>query len=157
MSISAINSVSFSGKRLTKNGNEYDKTNAGKYIGMGVGTAAGAGFGLKVYHDVTKAINEAGNDLENGIKDVLEDTFTSIKNRFSGLAQNTGTAVETNIDEVTEMSMRMVGKVFKVVPVVLGLGGLLAGLGLGAITDGIINHTRAKKADNAAKTETENK
>ncbi len=75
MSISAINSVSFSGKRLTKNGNEYDKTNAGKYIGMGVGTAAGAGFGLKVYHDVTKAINEAGNDLENGIKDVLGGYF----------------------------------------------------------------------------------
>ena len=53
MSISAINSVSFSGKRLTKNGNEYDKTNAGKYIGMGVGTAAGAGFGLKVYHEMS--------------------------------------------------------------------------------------------------------
>ena len=153
MSIQSVNSISFSGKRVTKNGNEYDKTNAGKYTGMGVGAAAGAGFGIKVYHDVTKTIKEAGNEFENGVKDVLGDTLTSIKNRFSNLAQDTGTAVENNIDEITEMSMKMTQKAFKVVPVILGLGGLLAGLGLGAITDGIINHTRAKKADNTEKTE----
>lgn len=147
MSINAINSVNFTAKRVTKNGNEYDKTNVGKYAGMGVGTAAGAGFGLHVKHVINKGMKEEGKTFEELLKGVLGDTFTSLKSRLGDAAKEAETAAENGVDEVAETTLKWAKRGFKAFPVILGAGGLLAGLGLGAIADGIINHNRAKKAD----------
>ncbi len=137
MAISAINSVNFTGKRVTKNGNEYDTTNIGKYTGMGVGAAVGTGVGIKTYSAAKKALE--GVDA----KKLFEEAFTKLK---EGLEKQLG-SLEMTSEEYVESCIKASKKSSKIGIAILGLGGLLVGLGGGAIVDGVINHNRAKKAD----------
>lgn len=138
MAISAINSVNFTGKKVTKNGNEYDTTNVGKYAGMGVGAAAGTGYGLKVYNAAKKALQEVDANQ------IFEDTFTTMK---ENLDKQFGEPIEMATEEYVEACTKASKRAAKVGVGVLGIGGLLAGLGIGAIVDGVINHNRAKNAE----------
>lgn len=135
MAVDAVNSVNFQGRKgsYTKNGNEYNKTHAGRYVGMGVGALVGAGYPLYILREVQKD--------KPFFKKVLVRCRQEFKN---GLAQS-GVDVSN-----LKMSAKSVSKVLKGIPVVTGAITLLVGLGVGAIVDGIINHVRAKKADKAA-------
>ncbi len=131
MSIDAVNTVSFSGKKsYTKNGNEYEKTRAGRYIGMGVGASVGAGYPLYFIHQAQKD------------KPFLKRMLVTFRTAYKRELAKAGLDVSN-----LKLSAKTFSKGMKVFPVITGSLALLLGLGLGAIVDGIINHTRAKKAD----------
>ncbi len=134
MSIQSISAVNFTGKkRYTNNGNEYEKTNAGKYVGMGVGAAAGAGYPAYILHNMFKPENKG--ELMKLLDTYCKNFNESCKNQFG---------------QDVKLTTKTLTKCIKALPVVSGAVVLLAGLGLGAIVDGIINHNRAKKADKEA-------
>lgn len=147
MSIQSVNAINFTGKTAqTKNGNEYEKTNAGKYTGMGVGAAAGAGYGVYIINKVNKSYS---------LKKYIINAFNSGFTQFGKLGniKNTISQLEISLKEFRATRYKCLSRILKAIPAILGAVTLLAGLGVGAITDGIINHTRAKKADNTEKTE----
>ncbi len=136
MSIQSVNSVNFTGsKARTKQGNEYDKSSAGKYIGMGLGAVVGAGCtGYKV---------KKGLSSSSELKRFLINFNNSLLNSFSDISN-------ISRKEFRELRKKSIKIGIKAAPVIIGAAGLLAGLGLGAIVDGIINNVRSKKADKSA-------
>lgn len=131
MSIDAINTVSFSGKKsYTKNGNEYEKTHAGKFVGMGVGASVGAGYPLLLLHQAQKD------------KPFLKRLLVSYRNAYKKGLANAGLDVSD-----IKLSAKTLSRGLKIIPAITGAVALILGLGLGSIVDGIINHARAKNAD----------
>ncbi len=131
MSIQSVNSVNFTSKTAhTKNGNEYEKTRVGKYIGMGAGAAIGAGVPAYLLYN-------------RNYKMYLKRQLVEMRNNIMQELQKEGI-------KSSKMSAKTISKWLKAIPVVAGALTLLVGLGIGAIVDGAINHSRAKKADKIA-------
>ena len=134
MTISAVNSVSFKGKAVTDQGNEYNTCNIGKYAGAGLG-AAGTLYGaIKV---------KRGLPLLEQIVGIVEPILGDVITQFDSEATREGVAETfSNIN---------FGKIMKksciVGSVVLGTLLTLCGLGLGTLVDGGINLFRAHKAN----------
>lgn len=130
MSIQALsnNNVSFGHTKTTKKGNEYKKTHAATRTGLAVGVAA-AGYGA---YSVKLAVKQPQS------KRAIQNYILQVRESFmqSGMTKNVAGKVAKNLYKGT-------------LGVVLG-GIALTGLVLGAVTNKIINHHRASKADKAA-------
>lgn len=103
------------------------KTNLGKYIGMPVGALS-----LGAYTGIN-------------IKKVLADPqFKEIVNML--VSSDLAAKFEIPTKEFEDIITKIMKMGAKALPVIVGVVGLFAGLGIGAIVDATINHVRNKKA-----------
>lgn len=139
-SIRCVNeNPAFKSKRVTKEGNIYDKTNVGKITGSAVGATYG---GVQVYR-VAKFMNENEPLIKQFVEDCLKSIESIDKNTVDGLLS----AAEERTAAFNK-GMK-IGKV--AVASVAILATALVGLGVGALADFGINKYKAHKADKVAK------
>jgi len=144
MSISAINSVNFTGKtKVTKNGNEYEKTNACKYAGMGSGLLAGGAYGYLTANKVMKSFS-----AKKAVFASMSETYKA----FSG--KETLKAALEEVGMTAKEFKQIVAKSIKggviSAGVMAGVAACLITSCVGFIADSVINRSRAKQADKAA-------
>ena len=135
MSIDAINSVNFTGHAVTKNGNDYNKTNVGKYIG----TAAGVAWVSCPLYVITK------ND--RSYRRFVVETWDKLVSFAAEKSDAFKELRDLPRKEYRAARFEGVSHGGKVGVILATIGLPLVGLGLGAVADGIVNHFRAKKAD----------
>ena len=133
--MSTIHSVNtnFQSKGVTKNNNIYEKTNIGKYIGVGAGAVLG---GYKVYK-----INNALKfpDETNFLMNFTNSIIRQIK-EFDASAEFPKTEKMIKYGKYTAYA------------IVLAVTAAI-GLGIGAIGDSIANGIKAKRLDKAKQAE----
>lgn len=134
MAVSPINTVSFKGKSVTEQGNEYNTCNIGKYTGAGLG-AAGTLYGAIKVKSGLPILDEVAKIVEPILCDIIpqldpKSTREDVANTFSSM--NLG---------------KMLKKAGIIGTVLLGTLLTLGGLGFGTLVDGGINLFRAHKAD----------
>jgi len=124
-----IDAISFNGvPRLTKAGNEYDKTRANKVAGTLVGGAAAAGI-----------VYESKQILKN------PELFNTVRENAQKMIEKMNIKEFKNI----KMSAEDAIKGLKVGTGVMAGAAVAAGLAIGAIVDGIVNKHRKNQADKA--------
>ena len=134
MAISAVNAVSFKGKAVTDQGNEYNTCNVGKYTGAGIG-AAGTVYGAIQAKKGYSFISQMEDAIKSAISEVAEQVDP----------ESTKESVAESLEGVNIMKPT---KKYGIIGVaILGTLVTLGGLGLGTLVDGGINLFRAHKAD----------
>ena len=124
-----IDAISFNGvPRLTKAGNEYDKTRANKVAGTLVGGAAAAGI-----------VYESKQILKN------PELFNTARENAQKMMEKMNVKEFKNV----KMSAEDAIKGLKVGTGIMAGAVVAAGLAVGAIVDGIVNKHRKNQADKA--------
>lgn len=142
MAINPINvAPNFGATRVTKNGNQYEKSNYGK-LGC---TAAGLAWGGYRVYDMNKFYKqEAG-----AIKEILEYCIDGIEKVVPEFGDDLA-----KVAEQKTVLMNRIFKCFKYGGLAFGLAlPTLIGLGVGAIADSAVNKYKAHKADKEANVE----
>jgi len=142
MSINGLNNNQPAFTAKTKEGNDYDKTNAGKAVG---GTLGGIALlkGLAVTATSHKIIND------KFIKTVISEADEILLPEGKGAMVNSKSFNPTVLKKLKTFTK--IGKGSYIAGGVIG--SVIAGatlLGIGATVDKMINHHEAKKADKAA-------
>lgn len=127
-----IQAVSFGQTAVTKNGNEYQRTNTATKIGTGVGAAYG------VLNASAAGYMAAKNDLPKGFKNMFLNSYKALRELLP--AKEAKNLVKRNAKMSVAIGIPMGIIVYT-----------LVGLGIGAAVNKVINHKRAAKADAAAK------
>jgi hypothetical protein len=144
MSINGINNSQPAFTAKTKDGNDYDKTNAGKAVGGVLGGIAVA-RGLTRTAIAHKALND-----DKFLKTFCENA----KAKGTVLPDGKGVMLNSNRIKGRFESIKNMAASLKGSAVVGGvIGSVIAGTmayGLGALVDKMINNHEAKKADKAA-------
>jgi predicted hydrocarbon binding protein len=117
----------------TSKGNDYNKSNCGKYAGTAVGLGLGSHF-LYSFNKMKKA-----TDFFEAVNDVARNTIEGLSNKFDDL-KITPEELETDVPKFMKKFVNRGAFVAAAVMVALGLGA-------GAIVDSITNHFLKKSAD----------
>ncbi len=128
----AIQAVSFGQTAVTKNGNEYERTNKatkiGRNIGLGYGLLSSAAVGYKI----------ATKNPPEKFKNALISTYKNLRQSL------------LSPEEAKDVLKRS-AKAGAAIGFSIGIAlCTLVGLGIGAAINKIINHKRAAKADAVA-------
>lgn len=129
----SILSISVADRTKTKNGNEYNSTNVGKITGAAIGTSATAVVGYKM-HNAKKVL------LSDEILGLTKEGYNTV---FEELPEDMKSIVKGAIEEAP----KYLKKAMKITTIAIGSAVLLSALGLGTLSDAIINKIRAIKAD----------
>lgn len=121
------NNVAFTAR--TKKGNEYDKTNVGKYVGGTIGAGYITGFILKNKEAVKKIQDDV---LVNEYSKILKNPKFDKKIVINKLKP----FIEKNAKLIKASGLALVITAFTA-----------TGVTIGAIVDKVINHNKAKNAD----------
>lgn len=129
MNVSGVNSVNFTAK--TDKGNDYKKTKAGKTTCGIIGASL---IGINAYKMQKKGLfKKLTNHIDEQIKKNADINEYISKNP------------KANIEKFNKIFKKsIIGSFIATAAISFGLW-----VGIGAIIDGIVNHSRAKKADKA--------
>lgn len=145
MTVQAVNSINFTGKSKTTNGNEYTKSNIGKYVGTSVGLAAGLRYDYLVTKEIKKTFSP--------VKRIIVEWYNGIISKKSGMSvKDMLEECEIGIKQFRAVRKKALAFGMKTMMILTPL--LCAGvaLGVGALADKLVNTYRAKKADKANQT-----
>lgn len=140
MSVKAVSSIEFLGNKPQASKKNKNNSHLGSYVGMGVGTVAGGFCGVRTVNNIKKSFS---------LKKFLLSHFNF---GFTGMGQYVSVSdvlkdVDLSRKAFRKERYRVVSKNVKVIPFVLAALGLLAGLGVGAVADKIIDYSKSKKSD----------
>lgn len=139
----------FTSRAYTDNGNEYRRSNYGKFIGSGVGIAGGALVGYKGTNFVKEVIQIV---KEANVYETLTKSFDEfLKSR------KLEPLTEAQYTEIPQTLLKACSKWSKIIVGALAVGTALVGLGIGACGDSIANVVKRKNADKAASAENSQK
>lgn len=130
----SIQAVSFGKKAITKNGNEYNKSTVGGKAGLIAGAALSGFYGAKTVKIAKNSINA------NTIRRLYERNLSKLPNGLSFKDFAKGAVKGTKIGLISAIGL-------------LTVTTMAMCFGLGKIVDAFANKIKAKKADEAAKTE----
>lgn len=144
-----ISAISFGSNALTDKGNDYNKTNTGKYVGTGLGATYAS-------YNIYKNIKFKNLPMGEKIKQV-EQMLDKVKTKAEKFGQFFDKSFKFDKKDMPNISkaeiQKLIEKNEKYFNLKLGrifVVTSLMGLGLGAITDAIINNSRQKHADKLA-------
>ena len=138
MSVDIVSATQIMTPQKTAKGNDYKKSNIGKYVGTTAGIATGGHF-LYTLHKAQKgtalweAVNETAITTINKLSEILGD-------------------VQFSPEELSDEIPKYIKKIFKIGGPAIAAGIVALGLGVGAIADTITNHFIRKSADKKAET-----
>jgi len=128
----SIQAVSFGKQAVTKNGNVYDKTNLGGKVGAAVGAGYATYAGIKTAKLLKSIDANALGDMYRAVQGSLPQEAKATLPKFKDFAQN---AIKS-IRKATPIGIAIYAGI-----------AILAGFGIGKLTDFVVNKVRAKKAD----------